>query len=198
MKRLVFPEGYTIDGYEIIGKRGVPLKPDRRDVFTLQARGCPPVRANRYKLVWCARNGVDVRDIPKEFSFRLSDNGVLIVETFSDRMSSVRKRLANTVKVQFEDYDFIERFASTAKRMISGEPEALADLFVLLNSQRDSLIQYARTASGGVSLQKAIYYTDKAIIKVYDMLCARTNAVASPIASIKWHINHFIKIGRKK
>lgn len=194
---LIYPKGYYVQGYEVIGKHGRPLRPDRRNVYTLQT-GDKPLHANLYKIVWSARNKVDIRKIPKEYSFRLTDTGILLVETFSDRMSNAKKRQYSNMTVQYEDYDFIEKFASTAKAMIQGEVDARTQLFVLLNSKRDELIQYARYASGGVSLQKATDYTDRAIIKVYETILARTYAVPSPIASIKWHINKLIRDNRKK
>ncbi len=194
---LIYPQGYYVKGYDIIGKHGRPLRPDKRNVYTLQTEG-KPIHANLYKIVWSARHKVDIRKIPKEYSFRLTDTGILVVESFSDRMSKAKKIQYSTVTVQYEDYDYIERFAHLAKAMIQGEVDAKTQLFVLLNSKRDDLIQYARNASGGVSLQKATDYTDSAIIKVYGTILARTYAVPSPIASIKWHINNLIRQNRKK
>lgn len=190
-------EGYYVQGFEIIGKHGRPLKAGRRNVYTLQTNQGKPYHAELHKLIWCARKKVNVMDVPKDYSFR-ELNGTIFVETFSDRMSNTRKALAKEVKVKFEDYDFIERFASTAKGMLNGEPDAKARLFSLLNSKRDECVKYARTASGGVSQQKAELYTDKAILKVFQQVCSGTFAVPSPIASIKWHINHAIRNGRKK
>lgn len=190
-------EGYYVQGFEIIGRHGRPLKPGRRNVYTLQTNSGKAYHAELHKLIWCARHKVNVMEVPRDYSFR-EMNGMIIVETFSDRMSNTRKALAQEVKVKYEDYDFIERFAQTAKGMLKGEPDAKAHLFSLLNSKRDDYICYARTASGGVSQQKAELYTDQAIMKVFEQVCSGTFAVASPIASIKWHINHAIKNGRKK
>lgn len=195
MIELIYPKGYGVDGFDIIGKWGRPLKADRRDVFTLQVAGEPPLRATRYKLVWCARHRVDVRFVPREYSFRVV-NGELLCETFSDRMSMTRRIQEATVKVKWEDYDFIEHFAAIAKAMLKGEPDKLAELFALLNSQRDACISYARTASGGVSQTKAIDYTDRAIYHVFQTVVSGTRAVPSPIASIKWHINNQIRLSR--
>lgn len=194
--KLIYPEGYSVEGFDIIGKWGRPLKADRRDVFTLQVAGVPPLRATRYKLVWCARHRVDVRCVPREYSFRVV-NGVLLCETFSDRMSLTRRMQEATVKVKWEDYDFIEHFAAIAKAMLQGEQDKAAELFSLLNSQRDACIIYARTASGGVSQAKAIDYTDRAIYHVFQTVVSGSRAVPSPIASIKWHINNQIRQSRR-
>lgn len=194
---LKYPKGYAVKGLEIIGKWGRPMKADRRDVFTLQADE-GRIRATRSKIVWCAMNGRDIRRVPREYSFRIADNGIVIVETFSDRMSYVRHRQNMAVKVQWEDYDFIERFARTAKQMIEGKPDARRELFLMLNGKRDEFIGYARRSCGGVSEKRATDYADMAIVKVYDSLCSRTFAIASPIASIKWHIRKFITDERNK
>lgn len=82
--------------------------------------------------------------------------------------------------------------------MLNGEPDAKARLFSLLNGKREDFIRYARTASGGVSQQKAELYTDQAIMKVFETVCRGKFAVASPVASVKWHVNHAIRNGRKK
>lgn len=197
MLPLIGLEGYHVQGFEIIGRHGRPLKPDRRNVYTLQAGSGKVYRAELHKLVWCARHKVNVMEVPRDYSFR-ELNGTILVETFSERMSNTRRTLAQVVKVKQEDYDFIERFAHTAKAMLNGEPDAKASLFSLLNSKREDFIRYARTASGGVSQQKAELYTDRAIMKVFETVCRGTFAVASPVASIKWHINHAIRSGRKK
>ena len=190
-------EGYFVQGFEVIGRHGRPLKPGRRNVYTFQVKGSKPYHAELHKLIWCAWHQVNVMEVPKDYSFR-EMNGTILVETFSDRMSNTRKALAREVKVKYEDYDFIERFAQTSKGMLNGEPDAKVRLFSLLNSKREEYIRYARTASGGVSQQKAELYTDNAILKVFEQVCSGTFAVASPVASIKWHINHAIRNGRKK
>lgn len=190
-------DGYFVQGFNIIGKFGRALKPDRRKVYRIMADDKKPLRANLNKLVWCARRGIDVRQVPRDYSFRNTDTGWVEVETFSNRMSRTRQAVNKAVKMQREDYDFIERFAHTALSMIDGEPDAKLQLFTLLNSKRDECIRYARTASGGVSQEKAVLYTDTAIAKVYEQLLARNEVICSPIASIKWYINHQIKTGRK-
>ena len=190
-------EGYYVQGLEIIGRHGRPLKPGRRNVYTFQTNSGKTYHAELHKLIWCARHKVNVMQVPKDYSFR-ELNGTIFVETFSDRMSNTRRALAQQVKVKYEDYDYIERFAQLAKRLLNGEPDAKANLFSFLNSKRDECIRYARTASGGVSQQKAELYTDQAILKVFEQVCSGTFAVPSPIASIKWHINHAIRNGRKR
>lgn len=196
MTPIIGLDGYFVQGFEIIGKHGRPLKADRRNVYSFRVGG-RAYHAELHKVVWCARHRVNVMDVPKDYSFR-EVNGTIMVETFSDRMSNTRKALAQEVKVKREDYDFIETFARMAKGLLDGEPDAKAKIFSLLNSKRDECVRYARTASGGVSQQKAVLYTDKAILKVFEQVCTGVYAVASPIASIKWHINHSIRNGRKK
>lgn len=189
-------DGYYVQGFEVIGKHGRPLKADRRNVYSFRVGG-KVFHHELHKVIWCARHKVNVNDVPRDYSFRKL-KGIILVETFSDRMSYTRKALAQEVKVKREDYDFIEKYASMAKAMLDGLPDARSELFSLLNGKRDEYVGYARTASGGVSKQKAELYTDQAILKVFNLICAGTYAVASPIASIKWHINHAIKNGRKK
>lgn len=196
MTPIIGLDGYSVQGFEVIGKHGRPLKADRRNVYSFRVDG-KVYHAELHKLIWCARHKVNVLDVPKDYSFR-EFKGTIFVETFSDRMSNTRKALAQEVKVKREDYDFIEKYVQMAKAMLDGEPDAKAKLFSLLNGKRDEYVQYARTASGGVSRQKAELYTDQAILKVFNLICGGTFAVASPIASIKWHINHAIRNGRKK
>ena len=161
MTPIIGLDGYFVQGFEIIGKHGRPLKADRRNVYSFRVGG-KAYHAELHKVVWCARHRVNVMDVPKDYSFR-EVNGTNMVETFSDRMSSTRKALAQEVKVKREDYDFVETFARMAKGLLDGEPDAKAKIFSLLNSKRDECVRYARTASGGVSQQKAVLYTDKAI-----------------------------------
>lgn len=196
MTPIIGLDGYFVQGFEIIGKHGRPLKADRRNVYSFRVGG-RAYHAELHKVIWCARHRVNVMDVPKDYSFR-EVKGTILVETFSDRMSNTRKALAQEVKVKREDYDFIEKFARTARGLLDGEPDAKAKLFSLLNSKRDECVRYARTASGGVSQKKAELYTDTAILKVFEQICTGVYAVASPIASIKWHINHAIRNGRKK
>lgn len=99
--------------------------------------------------------------------------------------------------VKWQDYDFIEQFAHTAKMMLQGDEDAKVRLFTMLNARRDEFIAYARRALGGVSLPKATDYTDKAIYHVFETVVNGCYHVPSPIAKIKWYICHFIRQSRK-
>lgn len=188
--------GYYVDYPAICNRHGKPLKEGSRDVFTLYDSQGGKYRATRWKIIWAAEHGIDPREVPRHYSFR-EDNGTVLCETFSDRMcQTVRQRNA-MAKVKWQDYDFIERFANTAKMMLQGDSEAKMKLFTMLNSRRDELIKYARHAAGGVSLTKATDYTDQAIYHVYETVIGGCFHVPSPVASMKWHINHYIKQGRR-
>ena len=190
-------DGYYINYPTICNKKGKPLKAGTRDVFTIYDHNGSKYQGTRWKIIWAAEHGVDPRKIPRTYSFR-EVNGSVYCETFSDRMCHTVKQRNAVAKVKWQDYDFIEKFAHTAKEMILGDSSAKAKLFTMLNSKRDELIEYARHASGGVSKEKAQLYTDQAIFNCYEKIVKGAFHVPSPIASIKWHINKSIKDGRKK
>lgn len=197
MKQIKGFNGYYVQGLQVIGRHKHPLKPDKRNIIAMCANDGKLYRGELYKIIWSALNDIDVRDVPKLYSFR-EENGTIIVETFSERMSNVRKQYYNTAKAKYDDYVFIADYAEIAKQMLNHYPDSRLRLFHLLNSKRDECVKYARYASGGVSQEKAETYTDQAIIKVFETICKGLYAVPSPIASIKWHVNHAIRLGRRK
>jgi hypothetical protein len=188
--------GYYIDYPAICNKHGKPLKDGLRGVITLYDQQ-HVYKATRWKIIWAAQHGIDPRKIPRAYSFR-EDNGTVLCETFSDRMSDTVKQRHKMATVKWQDYDFIERFAHTAKEMLQGDGTARMKLFTMLNQKRDELIKYARYAVGGVSLNKATDYTDQAIFHCYETIINGCYHVPSPIASIKWHIRKQIRDGRNK
>lgn len=190
-------DGYYINYPAIYNKHDKPLKASTRDIFTIYDHNGSKYQATRWKIIWAAEHGIDPRKIPRSYSFR-EVNGSVYCETFSDRMCRTVKQRNAVAKVKWQDYDFIEKFAHTAKEMILGDSNANVKLFTMLNSKRDELIEYARHASGGVSKEKAVFYTDQAIFYCYEKIVKGTFHVPSPIASIKWHINKSIKDGRNK
>ena len=196
MKQIIGFDGYTVDGFSIIGKYGKPLKVGKNDVITL----CVGTKRFRFpicKIIYAAQHDIDVRKINKGYSFK-QDNGVIVCETFSNRMRAARTKYNNIIKVTYNDLDYIEQYAKLGKDIIKGVPDAKMQMFTLLNSKRNEFISYAKKASGGVGEQTAILYADQSIFKVFEAILRRTQFVCSPVASIKWHINKLIKDSRKK
>ena len=147
--KLIFPEGYSVQGFDIIGLWGRPMKENRKGHVRLQRTGEKPYDVSRLKLVWAARMNIDVRKIPKKYSFYLDDNGNLQVDKFSDRMSHIVSERAKEVKVKREDYAFVEKYAHIALQMLDGDNDAKGQLFALINGKREMFIQYARRSGGG-------------------------------------------------
>lgn len=196
--KLIFPEGYSVQGFDIIGLWGRPMKENRKGHVRLQRTGEKPYDVSRLKLVWAAKMNIDVRKIPKKYSFYLDDNGNLQVDKFSDRMSRIVSERTKEVKVKREDYAFVEKYAHIALQMLDGDNDAKGQLFALINGKREMFIQYARRSGGGISEEKAILYTDMAISYTYDLICSGRYYVPSPIGSVKGKINQLIKANRKK
>lgn len=195
---LIYPEGYAVKGFDVIGRWGRPLKEGYKGNIKLQPRGGRTISATRYKIVWAARHNVDLRKIPKGYSFYLDGNGELKCDTFSNRMSQVAKIRQQEVKVKREDYAFTEQYAHIAIQMCDGDVTARTRLYCLINSKRDEFIRYARRTNGGVSEEKAIHYTDEAIIYTYELICSGRYYVPSPVGSVKGRIYKLIADGRKK
>ena len=196
---LIYPEGYSVKGFDVIGRWGRPLKDGYKGNIKLQPTGGGrTISAQRYKIVWAARHNVDLRKIPKDYSFWVDNNGELKCDTFSNRMSQVVKIRQQEVKVKREDYAFIEQYAHIAIQMLDGDDSARTKLFVLINSKRDEFIRYARKAKGGVSEETATLYTDEAIVYTYELICSGRYYVPSPIGSVKGRICKLIADGRKR
>ena len=152
--KLIFPEGYSVQGFDIIGLWGRPMKENRKGHVRLQRTGEKPYDVSRLKLVWAARMNIDVRKIPKKYSFYLDDNGYLQVDKFSDRMSRIVSERAKEVKVKREDYAFVEKYAHIALQMLDGDNDAKGQLFALINGKREMFIQYARRSGGAFQRKK--------------------------------------------
>lgn len=198
LKELSIPgyPGYTVLGFDVIGSRGRYLRAGTRDVMTIYRKG-KALKATRAKLVWCARNRCSPDEVPKKYSFSIR-NGELIVEDLSQRMSRVRSEYSKMIRIQYDDYDFVERFANSAKNAILGDSEAQHRLFTLLQSRRKDLIMYAKTAVGGRGTVKATDYADRSILWAYEKTLSRTRALPSPVASMKAYIRSLAYEDRKK
>lgn len=196
--KLIYPEGYSVQGFDIIGLWGRPMKENRKGHVRLQKTGEKPLDVSKLKLIWAAQKGIDVRKIPQKYSFYLDDNGNIQCDTFSNRMSHILSERAKEIKVKREDYAFVEKYAHLAGLMCEGDQTAKAQLFALINGKRDMFIRYARKARGGVSEEKAILYTDMAISHTYDLICSGRYYVPSPIGSVKGMICRYIAENRKK
>ena len=195
---LIYPKGYSVQGMDVIGRYGKRLKDGRHGHISLYAKGEKTLTASRCKIVWAARHNIDIRTIPKEYSFWLADDGTLQCDTFNARMSMIASVKAKEIKVKREEYEFTEKYAHLALQMLDGDATAKARLFSLINGKRDELIAYARRAKGGVSLEKATLYTDMAISYTYDLILSGRYYVPSPIGSIKGRICMLIKENRNK
>ena len=126
-------------------------KPGKHDVFAYYDTDGKKRSATRAKLIWCADNGVEPWKVPEGYSFHLCD-GEAVCETFSDRMSRVRKHPIATAS--WEDYDFIERFSHACKEHLKGDSTARVRIFQMLNSKREELIEHAKRTEGGGGREK--------------------------------------------
>ena len=152
--KLIYPEGYSVQGFDIIGLWGRPMKENRKGHVRLQKTGEKPLDVSKLKLIWAAQKGIDVRKIPQKYSFYLDDNGNIQCDTFSNRMSHIVSERAKEIKVKREDYAFVEKYAHLAGLMCEGDETAKAKLFALINGKRDMFIRYARKARGGYQRKK--------------------------------------------
>ena len=170
-------------------------KPGKHDVFAYYDTAGNKRSATRAKLIWCADNGVEPWKVPEGYSFHLCD-GEAVCETFSDRMSRVRKHPIATAS--WEDYDFIERFSHACKEHLKGDSTARVRIFQMLNSKREELIEHAKRTEGGVGEKRAIDLADQAILAVFDETVSGQRAIPSPVASMKSRIGWYIKNARMK
>ena len=190
--------GYYVVGNFVWSRRTrvpVLLKGSRKDCITMIPTGGKKNEHKtftRAKIVWCARNGVNPSDVPYEFAFKFDDDGV-VVETFSDKMSEVRKRYPYEQTVR-EDYRIMLGFASLAIRVIDGDYGAEAEAYSFLGSYRKDLERYAL---GYVGREKAKDYADKAVDIAYKDVCKCKKAIANPIGMMKLIVRRLIKQGRK-
>lgn len=186
----------TVRGCDIYGKTGRIRKPGKRDCFTFYYLDGSRGYASRWKLVWCAEHATDPRKVSKAWSFRYV-NGTVLRETFSHRMSLALTTHWRQSHVKWEEYDFIERYARACKELLSGDGGARSRIFILLNSRRDSLIHYAKSASGGVGKAKAIDFADEAILYTFELTIGGRYHVPSPMASMRGRLNLLIKRSRR-
>jgi hypothetical protein len=152
---LIYPKGYSVQGMDVLGRYGKRLKDGRHGHISLYAKGEKTMTASRCKIVWAARHNIDIRTIPKEYSFWLADDGTLQCDTFNARMSMIASVKAKEIKVKREEYEFTEKYAHLALQMLDGNATAKARLFSLINGKRDELIAYARRAKGGGITRKS-------------------------------------------
>jgi len=152
---LIYPKGYSVQGMDVIGRYGKRLKDGKHGHIGLYAKGQKGITASRCKIVWAARHNIDIRKIPKEYSFWLADDGTLQCDTFNARMSMIASVKAKEIKVKREEYEFTEKYAHLALQMLDGDATAKARLFSLINGKRDELIAYARRAKGGGITRKS-------------------------------------------
>ena len=192
---LIYPQGYSVCGMEIIGKHGHPLLPDKHNVVALRDRNSPKkrVRMPYAKVIYAAQHNIDIRDIPPEYSF-LEVDGEIQVFTYSGRMAYLANERNKQYKLKLENYELIHEYAQHMIDFLNGDTEAKANVFKLLNKRREEFILYAQRQVGKPN---AIDIADNAIFDTLELIFSGTYEVPSPIASVKWHINKIIRERRK-
>lgn len=178
---------YYTDGKDIFRKlkdgRMRPLRECKNRCYTLSVDN-KRIMATKAKFIWCADHMIAPTDIDAKFAFTMID-GVANAVMFADKIASVRVKESLRTKASISDYDFIIKFAQTAKAHLKGEEGAASQLWQMLNSRRDGFIAYALNYVGK---DKAIQLTDTAIIRVFEQTIKGVRAIPSPVASIKCEI----------
>lgn len=200
METLTFTKRYCTDGTDIyrILKTGRlrKLKPASRGCYILTTeKGI--VRGILPKLIWCSEHNVSPKDISSKFTFKMVDGHVEAV-MFADKMREVRVAEGQKVRWNWQDYDFIEKFAFLAKRHLQGDKEAASKLWEMLNAERYNLVYFAHGAAGGCGWRRANEITDLCIMRVFEQTILGQRAVPSPIASIKAMIRARIRFRREE
>ena len=187
--------GYYLDddGMTIIGKKKKPLKTKFNCVILQQngRRTCVPVN----KLVWCALRGVSPDEIPKGYSFRMID-GRMVAETFSDRMSYVKRKNTKKVRISDEQILYLERYIQILKDIRQDTDDAKAKLFMLINEDREQFIAYACKLSYN-NRENAEIVADSAIMATMDVICNNEVMVPNPRGCVKSFIRGFLRENRK-
>ena len=187
--------GYFLDddGMTIIGKRNKALKTKFNCVILQQngRRTCVPVN----KLVWCAIRGVSPDEIPKGYSFRMVD-GRMVAETFSDRMSYVKKKNTKRVRISDEQILYLERYIQVLKDIRQEAGDAKARLFMLINEDREQFIAYACKLSYN-NRQNAEIVADSAIMATMDVICNNEVMVPNPRGCVKSFIRGILRENRR-
>ena len=187
--------GYYLDddGMTIIGKRNRALKTKFNCVILQQngRRTCVPVN----KLVWCAIRGVSPDEIPKGYSFRMVD-GRMVAETFSDRMSYVKKKNTKRVRISDEQILYLERYIQILKDIQLDTDDAKSRLFMLINEDREQFIAYACKLSYN-NRQNAEIVADSAIMATMDVICNNEVMVPNPRGCVKSFIRGYLREKRK-
>ena len=187
--------GYYLDddGMTIIGKKKKPLKTKFNCVILQQngRRTCVPVN----KLVLCALRGVAPDEIPKGYSFRMID-GRMVAETFSDRMSYVKRKNTKKVRISDEQILYLERYIQILKDIRQDTDDAKAKLFMLINEDREQFIAYACKLSYN-NRENAEIVADSAIMATMDVICNNEVMVPNPRGCVKSFIRGFLRENRK-
>ena len=187
--------GYYLDddGMTIIGKRNRALKTKFNCVILQQngRRTCVPVN----KLVWCAIRGVSPDEIPKGYSFRMID-GRMVAETFSDRMSYVKKKNTTRVRISDEQILYLERYLRILRDIRQDADGAKARLFMLINEDREQFIAYACKLSYN-NREHAEIVADSAVMATIDVICNNEVMVSNPRGCVKSFIRGYLRENRK-
>lgn len=187
--------GYYLadDELTIIGKRKKALKTRFNSVILQQdgKRTCVPIN----KLIWCALRGVSPDEIPKGYSFR-PDNGKMIAETFSDRMSYVKKKNTRRVKISEEQIQYLENYVKILKDIQQNIEFAKSNLFMLINEDREQFIAYAIKLSF-YNRDKAEIVADRAVIATIDKICNEKILITNPRGCVRTFIRGYLRVNRK-
>lgn len=200
METLTFTKLYYTDGtaiYRLLAHgRLRKLDPDCRNLYHLKTeRGL--VTGVFPKLMWCHEHKVWPKDIHAKFAFQMVDGHSEVV-MLADKMRDVRLNWGKKVKYNWQDYDYIEKFAGLAKQHLQGDKEAASKLWEMLNAERYNLVYFAHGAAGGCGWRRANEITDLCIMRVFEQTILGQRAVPSPIASIKAMIRARIRFRREE
>ncbi len=188
--------GYYLadDGKNIIGKRGMPLKPINNCVVLQQNRKRTVVPVN--KLIFCAQNNVSPVDIPKGYSFRDKGEGVIEAETFGQRMSFVIKKRMNKVKISDEEIEYLLKYFQLMRDVFHNNDKANAQLYLHIYSDRNKYVLYAFNVGNNLTKEKAEMYADDAILKIMENICKEHLMIMNPRGYVRSCIRDYIKKSR--
>lgn len=191
-----YPSGYTIDANGIY-HNGRALKGGKRGVYVLFDKE-KRVRGSFSKWMYSAIKQIDIRKIPRDFSFSIGEDGQVTVEMFTDRMARIRREYHVGQERVLQDYQDMIDFGRVCVDVIGGGEEARNRLFAMLNARRDEIIRYAKDTLGGRGFKAAQDLADRAILYTYDSIIAQKKAVISPVAFAKRKVNNLIHENRRK
>lgn len=146
------------------------------------------------KLIWCAKKGVSPDDIPKGYSFRWF-NGDIMAETFSDRMSYVKRKSSPHVKMDSEQINYHKNYFEILEEVFNNVEGAQAKLFALINDDKEAFIKYACKLQN--SKEKAEVLVDSAIMATMEVICDDNTMVSNPRGCVKSYIRGLVRENKR-